>query len=471
MLTETQVLDILKKLDKALTTRAQSIQRYDDYYCGKHPLAFASEKFRKAFGGLFNEFADNWCDLVVDSVEERLNVEGFRFGDATAGDEDAWRIWQANDMDAGSQLAHTEALICGTAYGLVWPTEDETTPQITVEHPTQAIIGYQPGNRRNRVAGLKLWLEDDGYYCATVYTADALWKFKSQARSSDTGGVRTATTWVRREVDGEAWPLPNTLGVVPLIELPNKPRMLKPGMSEIHKVIPIQDAVNKIVADLLVTSEYQSFRQRWATGIEIPRDPETGQEIEQFEATMSRLWRSEDKDAKFGEFSPLDPSGFVKAIELLVQHIASQTRTPPHYFALTGTYPSGESIKSAETGLVAKARRKMRFFGEGWEEIIRLALFAAGNAAATDVAVETMWGDPESRTEAEHIDALVKKRALGIPLHQLWEDVPYTPTQIARFDQMLADEAARASIAGFGSPLFDADLPADGSDSTQPPAE
>ncbi len=63
---------------------------------------------------------------------------------------------------------------------------------------------------------------------------------------------------------------------------------------------------------------------------------------------------------------------FVTGVEMLVQHIASQTKTPPHYFYLSGQFPSGESIKSAETGLVAKVLRKQRYFGEGWEEVVRL---------------------------------------------------------------------------------------------------
>ena len=57
--------------------------------------------------------------LVVDAPGDRLEVQGFRFRDAE-GDADIWRrIWQENDLDAGSQLAHTEALMKGVAYAIV----------------------------------------------------------------------------------------------------------------------------------------------------------------------------------------------------------------------------------------------------------------------------------------------------------------------------------------------------------------
>src|SRR5207253_2424941 len=106
-------------------------RRLGDYYRGRHPLGFASPKFRAAFGGLFGAFADNWCPIIVDAVEERLNVEGFRFDDKEA-DADAWDIWQANNLDADSQLAHVEALVYGKAFVSVWADADGN-PAITAE--------------------------------------------------------------------------------------------------------------------------------------------------------------------------------------------------------------------------------------------------------------------------------------------------------------------------------------------------
>jgi hypothetical protein len=59
---------------------------------------------------------------------------------------------------------------------------------------------------------------------------------------------------------------------------------------------------------------------------------------------------------------------------VLIQHVAAQTRTPPHYLlGQSGAFPSGESLKATETGLVAKVKRKQTTFGETWEEAMRLA--------------------------------------------------------------------------------------------------
>ena len=210
---------------------------------------------------------------------------------------------------------------------------------------------------------------------------------------------------------------------------------------------------------MLVASEFGAFRQRWVTGMEIPRDPETNQPVEPFRAAVDRLWMSENPEVKFGEFSSTDLVPYVKSVEMLVQHVASQTRTPPHYFYLSGQFPSGESIKSAETGLVAKARRKMRHLSESWEEVMRLAFAVEDDERADFAAAETIWADPESRTEGEHVDATLKKKALDVPIQQLWEDLGYSPQQIERFRGMLAESAFLNALAGPPAPAPTPALP------------
>jgi hypothetical protein len=65
-------------------------------------------------------------------------------------------------------------------------------------------------------------------------------------------------------------------------------------------------------------------------------------------------------EVKFGEFSQTELDGYIKAIEQKVLHIAVTTRTPRHYLFQEGQSPSGDAIKSAESGLVKKVERKQR---------------------------------------------------------------------------------------------------------------
>lgn len=430
---------LVNDLASQLQTERQQLRPLNDYYTGQQRLAFSSTKYRSAFGDLFNRFADNWCELVVDAVEERLNVEGFRLGDDTAGDTAAWDIWQRNLLDADSQIAHTEALVFGRCYASVWGDRNDQAV-IRVESPLQMIVHHDDGDRRARRAALKVWGGTWGLgpEQATLYLPDSIVKLVRDKRD-------------RWELRDEGI-MTNPLGVVPVVPIVNKPRLLHAaGRSELANVVPMQDAVNKLLADLLVASEFGAFRQRWATGIELPVDPATGAELEPFKVAIDRLWTSDSADTKFGEFGATDLNNYVKAIELVVQHIASQTRTPPHYFYLSGNFPSGESIKSAETGLVAKARRKQRHFGDSWEEVMRLALAVEGQPTA-GVHMETLWGDPESRSEAELADAMMKQSTLGVPRQAIWERLGYSQVEISRFKAMEAGDALARVVAGAAAP-------------------
>lgn len=426
-------VDWVVALEQQLASRQSDLQRLQDYHDGKHRLAFTSQKFREAFGGMFASFADNWCQLVVDAVEERLNVEGFRYGTDPNADADAWNIWQKNCLDAESQLAHSEALIKGEAYAIVWGDADGQ-PKITIESPRDVIVAYAPGDRKNRLAALKMWKTEDGFE-ATLFLPEAVYKFKKE-RSNTSG------KWTPDIEANEPWPLANPLGEVPVVQLTNRASLTSNhGVSEFLNVIPQQDAVNKLLADMLIASEYIAYPQRYVTGMEVMVDEVTGRPIQPFNVSLDKLLVAEDPAAKFGSLTAGDLSNYVQGVEVLVQHIASQTRTPPHYFYLGGNFPSGDAIKSAETGLVAKAKRKMRFFGEAWEEVMRLSFKVLNDPRGSITNTETIWADPEYRSEAELADALLKRSALGVPRQQLWEDAGYTQVQIARFKAFEAEDA------------------------------
>lgn len=444
-------------LDKRLSNRQRKLTTYAAYYDGEHPLLFASEKFRRAFGPTLGAFADNWCALVSDAVDERLRVDGFRIGSQQEADRKIWDIWQRNQLDKDSALVHTDALTLGDSYGLVSPDpESDKRALITVESAQQMIVARVKGDRRKRAAALKVWVEEDGYARATLYMPDFIYKLKGKTKVEDGASIVYSAgvgRWEPREERGETFPIANPLNVVPVVPFVNNPTMLDDcGRSEIGAVIPVQDAVNKLVSDMIVASEFGAFRQKWGTGIEIPVDPDTNQPIDTYRAAVERMWTTPNDQASFGTFDATDLSSFVQGIEMLVQHIASQTRTPPHYFYLRGEFPSGESIKSAETGLVAKARRKMRWFGESWEELMALALEIEGSKAIRKVShtMETIWSDPESRSESEHVDAIIKKKALNVPDEVLWEEAGYSPQQIERMKKINAERQPEPSAAAVG---------------------
>lgn len=410
----------LERLEQELQSQQGEQRVYRLYYAGRQPLAYASERFRRQFRDTYARFADNFARLIIQATNERLTVTGFRFG-TDRRDRLAWQIWQTNQLDRLSKVAQKEALVTGRCPVLVWPAEPQ--PMIRVLSPSEVVVmaGDDP---LERAAALRVWTALDGGRYATLYLPDRLEKYAWRDGA-----------WVVREVPGEPWPLPNPLGQVPIVDLVCDPDIDGRPHSELEPVLPLQDALNKLMIDMLTASEFAAFRQRWVTGLEIPVDPETGKPVELFKAAVDRVWHSASPDTKFGSFEATDLGPYVRAIEAVIQHIATVTRTPPHYLlGQAGTFPSGESLRATETGLVAKAKDRQVEFGEAWEEVMRLAFLARrDDVGARYVAAETIWADAEVKTESEHIDALTKLATLGVPQEQLWADAGYTPEQIARF--------------------------------------
>lgn len=436
----------IKRLSDELNSRHDEMTLNENYYDGNHNLLFATPKFRSAFGQMFSAFSDNFCEVVVDATEERLSVDGFRFGgdENPQADKEAWRIWQANGLDAESQVCHTESLVKSRAYTLIWNNPaDPETPLITVEDPLQMVVAHDPANKRLRKAAFKRWLDDTGFMFGYLYLPDRIEKYRSRKpiEKAVSKAELEAIVWDPWEEEDEAWPLKNPLGEVPVVAFTNRKRLTGAGKSEIQTVRPIQDAINKMCADMLVSSEFAAFIQRWITGVEVPIDPETGRPIETFKAHVDRIFATESENAKFGEFSQHDPKVFIGPIEMFIQHLATQTRTPPHYFlASMGNFPSGESLKSAETGLVSKVKRKARHFGESWEETLRLSFKVLGDARGSVSDAETLWQNPEFRTMGELVDALVKLKQIGVPDRALWEEYGATPQQMARWEELKDQE-------------------------------
>jgi hypothetical protein len=425
----------LKRLDLQRLRRLKTIKRWDAYYRGEHPLLFVGAKFRDAFGAMFRPLADNWMPLVCDSPQERLHVAGFKFGDNTAGDSDAWYIWQANNLDVEIRLGFRETFVSGVSYLLVDPFAElgaKKVPSITVEHPEQVIVATSSESRRKRVAALKRWRDDDGRDMATVYLLDRVYKYE-----------RISGRWAPRrfepDLDVNA-SIPNPLGDIPMIGIVNRDRVMQTeGVAEHDNVIPLQDAVNKLLCDMLVAAEFAAFRQRWATGLDIPM--EDGKPVQPFDAAVNRIWINEKQEGKFGDFEVTPLENYVTAMGTVVQHLAAQSRTPPHYMLGQIANASGDALKAAETGLVSKVYERQGTFSDPLEEAERLAFKGMSDPRADDVTAEVVWGDPESRSESEHVDASVKKLAAGVPLQQIWLDLGYSPQKIERFREMLREQA------------------------------
>ncbi len=428
------VVKILEGLSRRLDETEPWLRDLDAYYAGRQPLSFLSRAAQEALGDRLRVLVANYPRLVADSLAERLRVIGFRVDGQPA--DRIWAAWEAAGFEDAHQIAHTEALVLGRSFVTVW-SDSSGAPTLTVESPHEMGVVRDPVTREVTAAA-KRWTQDNRAH-AVLFLPDKIHRYVSSASVPELGAI-PPEGWQHAGSD------PNPLGVVPVVPFVNRGRLLDvDGVSEMSEVCDLTDAISKLLADLMVSSEFYSRPRRWATGLEIQEKPvvdEQGQPVTDalgepvtravnpFGTEANRVWQSEAVDTKFGQFPSADLSGYENAIGLLLQAISAVSGLPAHYLGVHGDQPaSADAIRSAEASLVSRAHARMRSFGPSWSRVA--ALVSAVENGTTPRRVEVVWANPETRTVAQEADAVTKLVQAGIlPTEEALARLGYGPEQI-----------------------------------------
>jgi hypothetical protein len=394
----------LRRLYDEFLARSSSFDTYHDMVEGEHPLPSTTETSLKyiRMAGLATT---NLTGLAVEATAERMSIEGIRIGDEPDADKSFWDdVWQRSDFDAGSQEAITAALVFGRSGISVGPPVDGHA-RLNFEDPRQVIIAHTPEG--DRAAALKVFTDEwTGSTFATLYLPDYVVRMQ-QAGTPMPGNVDADPRWVARSMGMSADPvIRNPFGEVPFFELRNRP--LGEVRSEIANLITPQLLLNQTMFNIEAIAEYGAFRQKWATGIEVPRDPSTGQPVAPYEAHLAKLFVAEGPDARFGDFGASDLGPHLEFAREIAAHISRLSRVPITYFLSNVNNIGGDALALLISGLVLKCQRRVTGYEPALEGASRLALKSMGDARATVANIEVKWADMETRSMAQSADAAVK---------------------------------------------------------------
>src|SRR5262245_18228008 len=124
------------------------LEAYDRYYEGTQPLSYMHPDVLREVADRLRPVIIFWPQMVVDSVEERLRLEGFKTGDKALTGE-LWRVWRYNRMTLGMRQATVDALVMRRAYLCIGTNEeDPQTPIITPESPLELFADEDPRTRK-----------------------------------------------------------------------------------------------------------------------------------------------------------------------------------------------------------------------------------------------------------------------------------------------------------------------------------
>ncbi|MER7361929.1 phage portal protein [Nonomuraea wenchangensis] len=460
-----RAVNLLNRLADELRRRETETTRRLDYYKGKHKLSYASPEFRDYFADRFKGFSDNWTAPVAAAPAERMNVLGIRLPGEERTDVDLSEAWKVADCERGSSESFVVMLAAARAYCLVWGNPDnEDEPRVTWERPDQAIVAYD-SDTGERIAALKLWSDDTREY-ATLYERRFVWKF-SRARTG-TGGYSVAGLIVpggsdvvrspaqggwepRQGLNDDTWPIPNPMKRVPMVELRNQTLLDDDPLSDIAGVMAMQDAINLTWSYLMNALDFASLPQRVVMGTDIPQLPilnDQGQVIGKRPLELDTLinerilWIPGER-ASIGSWPAADLSAYSNVIERAIEHIAAQTRTPPHYLIGRVANLAAEALTAAETGLVAKTGERIVYVNSSIREIHALMAAAMDDDAKAKACRRgtMMWADTQFRAIGQKVDALMKMKAMGFPLRWIAEQYGLEPAEVDRVMVMAEEQA------------------------------
>ncbi|MDP9364402.1 MAG: phage portal protein [Chloroflexota bacterium] len=450
---------------------ADRYARAASYLAGVQDLAFATAKYEAVYGDRFGAFAYNRCGGVVDALADRLHVEAFAAEDDAIGQR-AKDLWDANRMDKRSGEVHKEAFAAGDGFVLVWPESPDLrdangaqipavwpmkAPHVRVlyddEFPDRIVLAARSwiahGRRR-----LNLYFPDRTEKYVTKSTITAYASGADSLANPLAGWPTAAASFEEHRPDGdEAWPVANPWGVVPVFHFGNNAGTNELGRSELADVIPLQDALNNVLTNLVAGVELVGFPLKAIIGLDAD-DPEVTTALGRIEAGLSKILAipggvgPDAPQPSIAEFSAGNLAQVIAVVDLFDTMISRVSRVPIHWLQMSGGFDSGRALRIAESPFVAKLEDRQTAFGTDWADALRLALRMTG--AEDPGELSPVWRSAAPLSVEDRWDVALQQSAVGLPLEQILREAGYDEDTIAKIAAAKAEavEAFESAITG-----------------------
>ena len=457
--------DFLSWLNAAFGSRSAEYSDHRDYYDGKQGVKL-SDRMKLVLKVPESEFSANFCGSIVAALIDRLRVTGFDDGTGqrnNEGEPSALLGWLSgvmddNRMDGLQVSVHEGAAVLGDAYVIgEWDDELGAEGQVRLVYNDANLVRvhYDPNDQDRMLYACKRWPVGALSYL-TVWYPDRIEKWQSRSG---------ADAWEPREIEGEFWPLPwlvnNRPAGIPVVHFRNRTRHGY-GISEIAGIKGIQNNINKTLVDMMSILDTNAFSPVYTVDIAKPRG---ALNVHPGAVWQFRSTTTEGRQGQVGQLPAVDPGGVIAGFDKLVEVVGAVTSTPTHLIWRTDQFPSGEALKTAESPLIAKIQHRQTVLGNAWEQAMKVAWAVAratGHAAPDWTEINSVWHNPVSRSDADHLASLEAKERMGVPRTQLWREMGYSEDQVATMldaqqeervaESNLGAEILRRAAEGQGTP-------------------
>lgn len=396
------------------------------YYEGDHPIAFINPKMEQVIPNSV-VFKKNWCGVIVDTTRDRLKISSWSHESKTEA-ERMDDIWQKVLRRCATEL-HVASLATGEAYLIAWPDADGK-PRAYYHDPRQAHMIYDVEYPDIPRVACKHWIgegERPGHYL-NLYYADRIEHYEAPIAPSVYTGYTLAGTD------------PNPYGAIPVFHFRVNRRKCIGDLTK--GILSLQDAMNKLLNDMMVASEFTSFPQRWGIGHweedagGLPVGPGTLVKIPAADAN--------EQPAAVGVFPSGEPRNYLEPIDSLANDMGVLSGTPKHYFIGQGANISGEALQAMEAPLIAKCELYQDVLGDEWRRAMAFCLSIDG-AKVDYEDIECIWQPPHTVQPQSQAETRFTNTQAGIPIINILRDEGWNQDQL---DQLIEDAGVVLPVAG-----------------------
>jgi hypothetical protein len=404
----------------------QAYRRRWQYYVGQHPRVYANRKLQMIFRHLTDSLVENYCALAAQARIDRLEVTGWDGAEPDAAD----LVWDDSRGPHHQERLYRWSLVHGHAYLLA----DPATRTLAWNPATiAATLADDDDPDVTRVGG-KVWGNR-----AALYYPDV---FVTLTRDHNNG------QW---QVEDETR---NPLGQVPMIRV--APYGSGPVLMD--SIAPVQDRVNKLVANQMVAAEFGAFRQRVfftrqdVTSDDLINSPDTAIVLDPGDAGEGQ--------PRMQETSATDLGNYEGVKQETINALFTIACLPRHMRVNPGSPPSGDAIKADEGPLVQAIREHQREVGEALHDALVLL----------DVDAEPVWRDPEVNDDSSNAQVVATLVSAGVPWQvAVKKAAGWTDEDVAEAERVTSQATTTANASGLALlQAFDQANPVEANPTPQP---
>jgi SPP1 family phage portal protein len=354
--------------------RLSNYSIYDAYYNGDHTVDIPP----KVKAALTSELGtvSNYCRVVVDSAVEytisnELGIEvkhdGTNQTEADKAERLLYDVYESNGLLFEEMLkAVTLMGKKGDVFLKLYVENDEI--KIRILRPEICFPRYRSDDYKEMIYCAIQWFDEDlgspsarndgKKWKAQVFRPDVVEYYELADSSSIIDPFQSFTfrSATEEQIQRSEWKLmdvqDNILGFIPIIHIKNTLDDLEFGVSDLQVMTDLQDALNKILTDMLLTMDNQAFQRIVMFGAQTPK----GQNISMEPGSIIEV---PNENGSLQVVNAADITPFIQAMDRIVDQICTVTSIPKTVFSKSeGGAVSGYALRLHYLPLEHKCRRK-----------------------------------------------------------------------------------------------------------------